>query len=80
LYVSEDGGRCAIVFDDAAGILLWIDGTPTPLNGKRCELELKQGQHVITVGVKRPARENRLMMQLDVASGQPHAQWSVVEQ
>ncbi|MBT4694937.1 MAG: c-type cytochrome, partial [Planctomycetaceae bacterium] len=80
LTVSEDGGRCAIVFDDTAGVLLWVDGTPTPLNGNRCELELKKGQHVVTLGVKRPARENRLMMQLEVPSGQPHAQWSLVDQ
>jgi len=79
LDVSEDGGRCALVFDDGAGILLWIDGTPTPLSGSRCELQLKQGQHVITIGVKRPAREERLMMKLEVPRGQPHTQWSVAE-
>jgi len=59
--------------------MLWVDGTPTPLNGKRCELQLKQGQHAITVGVKRPARQGRLMVKLEVPSGQPHAQWSVTE-
>ena len=78
LDVSEDG-RCTLVFDNEAGIMLWVDGTPTPLNGKRCDLQLKQGQHAITIGVKRPARETRLMVKLEVPSGQPHAQWSVTE-
>jgi putative heme-binding domain-containing protein len=78
LDVSEDG-RCTLVFDNEAGIMLWVDGTPTPLNGKRCQLQLKQGQHTITIGVKRPGRETRLMVKLEVPSGQPHAQWSVTE-
>ena len=78
LDVSEDG-RCHLIFDDEAGIRLWIDGTPTPLKGLRCELNLKQGQHTITVGVQRPTREQRLMMKLEVPSGEPHAQWSVSE-
>jgi putative heme-binding domain-containing protein len=78
LDVSEDG-RCTLVFDNEAGIMLWVDGTPTPLNGKRCDLQLKEGQHTITVGVKRPARKTRLMVKLEVPSGQPHAQWSVTK-
>ena len=66
-------------FDNCLDHFLWIDGTPTPLNGSRCELQLNQGQHVITIGVKRPAREKRLVMKLEVPNGQPHAQWSVTE-
>jgi putative heme-binding domain-containing protein len=79
LDVSEDGGSCTLVFDDDAGILLWVDGTPTPLTGNHCELQLKQGQHAITVGVKRRTREKQLVMKLEVPNGQPHAQWSVSE-
>nr|MCS5630843.1 HEAT repeat domain-containing protein [Pirellulaceae bacterium] len=78
LDVSEDG-RCTLVFNIEAGITLWVDGTPTPLNGKRCDLQLKEGQHAITVGVNRPAREARLTVKLEVPRGQPHAQWSVTE-
>jgi putative heme-binding domain-containing protein len=79
LDVSEDGGRCILVFDDEAGLQLWVDGTPTPLSSTRCELRLKQGQHTITIGVQRPTREKRLMMKLEVPNGEPHAQWSVSE-
>jgi hypothetical protein len=79
LDVSEDGGRCALVFDDQAGILLWIDGAPTPVSDNRCELQLKQGPHTITVGVQRPTREKRLLLRLEVPSEEPHVQWSVSE-
>lgn len=78
LDISADG-QCTLVFDNEAGLMLWVDGTPTPLNGKRCDLRLKQGQHIITVGVKRPVRETQLMVKLEVPDGQPHAQWSVTE-
>jgi putative heme-binding domain-containing protein len=78
LDVSENG-RCTLVFDTEAGVMLWVDGTPTPINGNRVDLQLNQGQHAITLGVKRPFREKRLMVKLEVPSGQPHAQWSVTE-
>ena len=79
LDVSEDGGRCTLVFDDGMGLLLWVDGTPTPVSGNRCELQLKRGQHTITVGVLRPVREKQLMLNLEVPDGEPHVQWSVSE-
>jgi hypothetical protein len=59
--------------------MLWVDGTPTPIKGNRVDLQLNQGQHAITLGLKRPFREKRLMVKLEVPSGQPHAQWSVTE-
>jgi hypothetical protein len=80
LDVSKDGGHCSLLFDDASGVQLWIDGTPTPLSGNKCELQLTKGQHVINVAVTQTTRTNNFSVKLDVPAGQPHVQWSVVEQ
>ena len=80
LDVSKDGGHCSLLFDDASGVQLWIDGTPTPLSGNKCELQLPKGLHVINVAVTQTTRTNNFSVKLDVPAGQPHVQWSVVEQ
>ena len=54
-------GALMITIKNAKGILLWIDGKPTPLNSGKAVTNLKNGTHRFVIGVQHSARETDLI-------------------
>jgi putative heme-binding domain-containing protein len=70
-------GRLHLVVDDPAGLLLWVDGRPTPLAGPTTPLELDRGLHRLTLAVDHAAHPPALRVELADAPASP-AQFQLV--
>jgi putative heme-binding domain-containing protein len=64
-------GRLDLVWKDAAGLKLWVDGAPVAA-GPRAALDLPRGTHTVAVRIDLPLRKDgRLRCELAVPAGSP---------
>ena len=63
-------GKLALGFNDPAGVTLWLDGKPVPMQ-KEITLDLAVGQHTLTLAINRKTRSSGL--RLELATSKPPA-------
>jgi putative heme-binding domain-containing protein len=60
-------GQVSLTWNSANGILLWVDGQPTPIDTKT--LELAKGPHQVTVAINIVKRKEPVRLEIQAARG-----------
>lgn len=62
-------GEVSFEFNDIANLTLWVNGEPTKLTGNTTVLDLKEGEHSLTLAINKRLRTNAVKLEIAPAKG-----------